>query len=300
MAWRGLHLSRPARLSLADSQVVIAQEDGEVRLPLEDVAWIILDVPHATLTSTLLSACMSAGVVIIATDDRHVPSGVVLPFHQHFRQSEVAHRQIEMSAPLKKRLWQSIVQTKITNQATALALAGADGAKTLLEMARHVGSGDPDNVEARAARFYWSRLFTDFRRDDGTDLRNSLLNYGYAVIRSGIARALVAHGLMPTFGIHHASVTNAFNLADDLMEPFRPFVDLLARTVVGTDAKRAGDLTVEDRRAMAGVLFQTASLNGETVTLLVATEHVAESLIRVIEVESAQVLQLPLVAAGNA
>jgi CRISPR-associated protein Cas1 len=168
-----------------------------------------------------------------------------------------------------------------------------DDGKTLLEMVRHVGSGDADNVEARAARYYWGRFFSDFRREDETDRRNALLNYGYAVVRSGLARALVAHGLIPAFGVHHASVTNAFNLADDLLEPFRPYVDVLARTVAGEDRRVSAELSVDDRRAMAGALFQTTAINGETVTLLVATEQAAASLLRVIKGESAQLLQLP-------
>ena len=109
MAWRGLHVSKPSRLSLGDNQIVIAQDEGEVRLALEDVAWIVLDTPQATLTSSLLSACMAAGIVIIATDEKHTPSGIALPFHRHFRQGEIARVQIAMGMPLKKRLWQSII-----------------------------------------------------------------------------------------------------------------------------------------------------------------------------------------------
>ena len=294
MAWRGLHLSKPSRLSFADGQIVVAQDDGEVRLPIEDIAWIVLDTPQATLTSTLLSACMVAGVVIVSTDETHTPCGVTLPFHRHFRQGEVARRQIEMGLPLKKRLWQDIVRRKIENQAAALDALGRDEARPLREMSRHVGSGDPENVEARAARHYWGQMFRDFRRDDDSDRRNKLLNYGYAVVRSGVARALVATGLLPSLGLMHASATNAFNLADDLVEPFRPFVDVLAWNTAGED--RSGDdrLTVADRRVMASVLLGTAMLGGESVTLLLAAERVAESLARAMEGNAASVLELPV------
>ena len=188
MAWRGLHISKPARLTLADGQIVVAQDDDETRLALEDIGWIVLDTPHATLTSTLLSACMENGIALIATDTTHTPSGVVLPFHRHFRQGGIARTQADMGAPLKKRLWQAMVKAKIANQAAALDIVRRDGAPGLRAMARLVGSGDADNVEARAAREYWGCLFDGFRREDASDTRNMMLNYGYAVMRSCVAR----------------------------------------------------------------------------------------------------------------
>ncbi|HXY99490.1 MAG TPA: type II CRISPR-associated endonuclease Cas1 [Stellaceae bacterium] len=296
MAWRGLHLTKPSRLALADGQVVIAQEDGDVRVALEDLAWIVLDTPQSTLTGSLLSACMSQGVALIATDETHTPCGVLLPFHRHFRQGEIAHRQVAMGAPLKKRLWQRIVRAKIENQAEALHAAGRGGAQTLREMARLVGSGDPDNIEARAAKYYWTQLWPEFRREDEGDKRNKMLNYGYAVVRSGVARSLVAAGLLPAFGLNHASVTNAFNLADDIVEPFRPFVDSLAWKAVDDGRPSRDDLSIGDRRAMAGVLLAEATMATETMTLLVAAERTAESLVRAIEGSTAEVLVLPTFA----
>lgn len=294
MAWRGLHISRPARLNLRDGQIVVAQDDGDVALPLEDVAWIVIDTPQATLSVALLSACADHGAAVIVTDAAHAPSGVLLPFHRHFRQGEVARLQLATGEPLRKRLWQALVQAKIANQATALDMVGAEGGKPLREMVRHVRSGDPDNVEARAARAYWGRFWPDFRRDDDKDHRNALLNYGYAVARSAVARALVAAGLLPAVGLHHDSATNAFNLADDVVEPFRPFVDLLAWRVAGQGAKGDGPLTLDERRAMAGCLLSSADMAGETVTLLVATERAASSLVRAMQTGKAAALAVPL------
>ncbi len=291
MAWRGLHLSQAARLFLADGQMVIEQADGVVRLAIEDLAWVILDTPQATLSAALLSACMEGGVAVIATDSHHMPNGILLPFHGHHRQADMAWRQVEMGVPLKKRLWQAIVRRKIHNQAAALAATGCEGAATLAEMAGHVGSGDPDNVEARAARFYWPALFANFHRDDGADRRNKMLNYGYAVIRSAIARALVANGLLPAFGLHHASITNAFNLADDVIETFRPFVDILVHAHASND--RQGELSLADRRAVATVLLGEARMEGEVVILLTASEQVSESLVRAITTNDATALTLP-------
>ncbi|WP_036283954.1 type II CRISPR-associated endonuclease Cas1 [Methylocystis sp. ATCC 49242] len=291
MAWKGLHLSRPARLAIADNQIVVAQDDGEVRVALEDVAYVVLDAPHATLTSTLLSACMDAGVVIVSVDQRHTPNGVTLPFHSHHRQAGVAAMQIALGEPFKKRCWQRIIVAKIENQAAHLESLGRD-AQALRAMAKLVGSGDPDNVEARAARNYWRALYEDFTRDDARDLRNKMMNYGYAVARAGVARALVAFGLLPAFGVHHASVTNAFNLVDDILEPFRPFVDARA-SLRAKDREKNSELTIEDRRAMAGVLLADAVVGRETVSLLVASEKAAESLVRAMEGSSAALLRLP-------
>lgn len=292
MAWRGLHLTQPSRLSFADGQVVVTQADGNVRVALEDLAWIILDSQQTTVTAKLLSACMDAGVAIVITDRTHTPSGVAIPFHTHFRQSAVASRQIAITAPFKKRLWQTIVKRKIDNQAAVLLAFERPGAATLKEMARWVRSGDASNVEAQAARFYWSHLWRDFRREDTGDRRNGLLNYGYAVIRSAIARSLVASGLLPTFGLKHANGANAFNLADDFLEPFRPFVDMVALRTFDSDQRYRGNLTVDDRRAMAGVMLMDARIGDDTVSMLVAIERTTNSLLRAIEGRG-QILELP-------
>lgn len=293
MAWKGVHISRPARLSVKDAQLVVVQEDGEARLPLEDVAWIVLDGGHATLTASLVSACMAAGIVIVFTDERHTPSGLALPFHRHHRQAAVAGVQLALSQPLKKRLWQALVVAKIDNQAAALALCRPGEDSPLSAMARLVGSGDPDNVEARAARDYWKRLFPAFIRDDAGDLRNKMLNYGYSVVRAAVARALVAAGFLPCIGLHHDSAANAFNLADDVFEPFRPFVDRLAFALSDGGERRDGDLTVEHRRALAGALNSDAQMGRERISLLVAAEMAAESLFRAMENAAPALLALP-------
>jgi CRISP-associated protein Cas1 len=294
MAWKGVHISRPARLNLKDGQLVVHQDDGEVRLPLEDIAWIVLDGGHATLTSMLISACMDSGIALIFTDARHTPSGVCLPFHQHHRQAAIAATQLGISQPLKKRLWQTIVMAKITNQAVNLALCGREGGATLTAMATRTGSGDPDNVEARAAREYWKNLFDHFIRDDLGDLRNKMLNYGYSILRSAIARALVASGFLPCIGLFHESITNPFNLADDVFEPFRPFVDRLVFTLSENGTRREGDLTIDDRRALAGALNIDTMIGAEKMSLLIATGKAAESLFRAMDNASPALLQLPV------
>jgi CRISP-associated protein Cas1 len=199
MAWRGLHLTQPSRLSLADGQIVVAQEDGEARVAIEDTAWVVIDSPRTTMTASLISACMAGGVAVVFTDEAHTPSGLALPFHRHHRQADVGQFQAQASRPLKKRLWQAIVRRKIENQAAALDAVGAKGANGLREMARGVASGDPNNTEAQAARAYWRKFCPEFSREDAGVKRNGLLNYGYAVVRAGVARALTATGLLPCF-----------------------------------------------------------------------------------------------------
>jgi CRISPR-associated protein Cas1 len=299
MAWRGVHLIRPARLSLADGQMVVAQDAEEVRLALEDIAWVVIDTPQATLTSALLSACMEAGIALVTTDARHTPSGLTLPFHRHHRQAHVAAIQLAVAKPLRKRLWARIVAAKIRNQAAVLERCGRPSAPLAL-MVRRVASGDPANVEAQAARLYWSRLFTKFVREDAADRRNMLLNYGYAVLRAGVARALVAAGLLPALGLHHAGGANAFNLADDLLEPFRPFVDEKVWRLSDAGRMRGGEPALEDRHVLAALLLDEALLGRERVTLLVAAEHAAESLVRALEGHSAVLLLLPAPAPERA
>jgi CRISP-associated protein Cas1 len=292
VAWRGLHISRRTYLSLADNQIVAKQDETEARIPIEDIAWIVLDSPQVTLSTALMAACMDFGVVVITTDKTHTPSGMMLPFHRHHRQAEIADLQVNLSAPIKKRLWQTLVRTKIDNQASTLVCCGRD-AMALRAMVHLVGSGDPGNTEARAARAYWPRLFTDFIRGDATDKRNALLNYGYAIVRSAVARALVAAGFIPAFGLNHASVTNAFNLADDMVEPFRPFVDREVWLLTAEGTVSQGETTVEERRILASLLTIKSSFGEETVSLLTATEQAAESLVRAMQTRTSAMLQLP-------
>jgi CRISPR-associated protein Cas1 len=227
---------------------------------------------------------------MVVPDAKHHPAGMLMSFHQHHAQSAVAHSQIGMTQPLKKRLWQKLVCAKIENQAAVLRSIGSDHATALSAMAGRVGSGDPDNLEAQAARAYWQRLFEGFRRHD-EDRRNGLLNYGYAVVRAALARSCAASGLLPAFGIHHRSRTNPFNLVDDLIEPFRPVVDRMARARATSEER--DELDVDDRRHMAGILSENISLGEERLTMLAATEAVAASLVRAIDGGNAALLSTP-------
>lgn len=292
MAWKGVHLTRPGRLSLVHGQLRVNQEDEEITIPLEDIAWIVADNHRTTLTVSLLAACADWGVAVITTDARHMPCAVTLPFHTHHRTAAIARLQLDAGAPLKKRLWQAIIRAKIVNQGDVLKRTKATATPPLAEMAKRVRSGDPDNIEARAARDYWSALFDDFTRGNEADLRNKALNYAYAVLRGCVARALTAAGLLPAIGLHHDSMTNPFNLADDLIEPFRPFADLTVHDEL-SDCGPAGELTREHRQTLAALPLRDVGIGTETLSALHASEAAARSLVRSFETNDIGELALP-------
>lgn len=256
MAWRSVVISKPARLSFAQRALVIEQSQGMARVPLEDIAAIVIDNPQITITVPLLVACADAQVIVITVDDSHTPNGIFLSHTPHSRAVKVMRGQVAMSTPHKKRLWQLLVQQKIRNQAQLLAQVGkADSAKHLHALADAVKSGDSDNLEAQAAAHYFPALFgKGFTRDDAC-FANSALNYGYAIIRSAIARSLVSYGFLPAFGLHHCSELNAFNLADDIIEPYRILVDAcvikLYQTYDGDD-----DLDMTAKATLVNLLHQ--------------------------------------------
>ena len=292
MAWKGVHISQAARLGLRDQQLVVGQSDGEVLIPIEDVAYLVLDTPQSTVTGAVLTALALANVVVVQCDARHHPAMMALPFHGHHKQAEIVHLQIETTLPFRKRAWQKIVKAKIENQKDHLLSLGRDAA-VLPALVGRVKTGDSDNLEAQAARVYWGKLFEKFRRDDDKDARNSRLNYGYAIVRAAIARAITAAGLIPAFGLHHASVSNAFNLADDLIEPFRPTVDALAFSLSTGGNHSNPDIGLDERRSLVGIMTAPIRMGHETMTLLAATEQCAFSLVRAIREKNPDALKLP-------
>jgi CRISPR-associated protein Cas1 len=269
-------------------------EGHKVRLALEDLAYLILDTPEVFLSGALLSAMSTHAVLVLGSDDRHMPAWCAFPWALHYRQGAVAQLQLNLTVPTKKRLWQRIVMEKLTAQARTLQAAGRDGALELLELAGSVRSGDPENLEARGAALYFSRLFGSmpFRRHD-EDLPNALLDYGYALFRAALARHLCAHGFLPSLGIHHQSVSNAFNLADDLIEPFRPLVDATALRVLA-DRDGLDILTTSDRQKLVAIFEQPVLINGVEVNAFAAVPLVVQSLKRACEAGNPELLSFPV------
>lgn len=198
-------------------------------IPVEDIGLVILDNQQIIVTSALLTALLDNNCAIITCDQRHLPTGLLLTLYGNSIQAERHLQQIEISLPLKKQLWQQTIQAKIKNQAALLSTVPGAETGNMRAWAQSVKSGDSDNLEGRAAAYYWKTLFVDnpkFTRDDD-DIVNAMLNYGYAIIRALVARAIVGVGLIPTIGIHHHNRYDAYCLADDIMEPYRPYVDRL-------------------------------------------------------------------------
>ena len=228
MVKRTLHFSNPAHLSFQNAQLLIELKD-ELRtcktIPIEDIGVVILEHPQITLSMKVLDALIKANVAIVSCDDHYMPSGIFLPLEGHHTQTERIRNQLNASEPLKKQLWQQTIKIKIANQAKVLDKIGLNGAR-LMEHSQKVKSGDSGNLEAQAAAFYWNQLYgSDFFRSRNRSSPNAQLNYGYSILRSLVARALSASGMYPSVGIHHRNKYNAFCLADDMMEPYRPFVD---------------------------------------------------------------------------
>lgn len=241
MIKKTLCFSNRAHLCCRNRQIIIKIDDPatgkpqEHTRPIEDIGVIVIESEQVTLSSYLISALLENKVAIIICNDKHMPAGLMLPLVGNTEQSEKYDAQITASLPLKKQLWQQTIAMKIRNQGAVLKKVNNLEIGNMLAWSSQVRSGDPDNLEGRAAAYYWRNLFGEdsgfVRRQEGDD-PNGLLNYGYAILRAVIARSLVASGLIPTLGIHHSNKYNAYCLADDIMEPYRPYVDLMVVNLI--------------------------------------------------------------------
>ncbi|WP_199120686.1 type II CRISPR-associated endonuclease Cas1 [Pedobacter sp. ASV28] len=242
MIKRTLLFSNPAYLSLKNKQLhielphlkVLGEKESKKTVAVEDVGIMVLDHQQITITHGCMAALLENNAALITCNSSHLPTGLLLPLEGNNTQSERFRYQIDASQPLKKNLWQQTVQAKILNQAAVLASRGV-AFENILYWARSVRSGDPDNYEGRAAAYYWKNVFPkkiEFFRGREGDPPNNLLNYGYAILRAIVARGLVSSGLLPTLGIHHRNKYNAYCLADDIMEPYRPYVDEIVLKII--------------------------------------------------------------------
>lgn len=289
MTWRSVVISRPAKLRREHYSLAIEQEQTAF-VPFEDIAVILLNHREITLTHPVLSACGEYGISLFATGDTHHPSGVFLPYLPHSRATRWLRLQLDLPRPVAKQTWATIVRCKIANQAECLRLAGRDGDDRLDSYVARIRSGDTGNLEGQAAAFYFPQLFGKGFRRDHARFTNAALDYGYAVLRGAIARGLVAHGLLPALGIFHASEQNAFNLADDLIEPFRPLVDLYVANMPSAD----DELQPKDKAALINLLNVDVAMPRGKMSVLSAIEHAVESLARIYDGGDAVLLELPI------
>jgi len=270
------------------------KDEPTISVPLEDVTVIVLESNQATMTVALLSMCAEKNVAIFSCDGYHMPNGLFAPFHQHSRLSQISHIQRDMKIPLKKQIWQKIITQKISNQAQLLRQFDKDDFQVRV-LENKVKSGDSENLEALAARRYWGLLFDDFTRDQkALDPRNIALNYGYSIVRGAVARSLVSYGLLPTFGVFHNSDLNAYNLADDMMEPLRPMVDMVVKKLEMEDALDV-HMGVEVKSALLNVLITQMRLNAENVTVLNVCDVMAQTFVKSMRLNGVSELSLPSV-----
>lgn len=292
MLKRTLFFSNPYHLSIKLSQLEITdKQTGEIRTtPIEDLGVVVLDSREITFTQAVMSELAANNVAVIICNEKHMPASMMFHLDTNQIQNELFRAQISASEPLKKQLWQQTVKAKIRNQAALLDLISSSPEKTkekagdaLRHIATQVKSGDTTNEEAQASRRYWNKLFGEkFKRERDGMPPNPSLNYGYAILRAAVARALCGSGLLPTLGIHHHNKYNHYCLADDIMEPYRPFVD----KTVWEQMKKYPDyhhLTKERKAELLGVLSSDVIINGEKSPLIVALSQTTASLARCFE-----------------
>lgn len=281
MIKRTLFFGNPAYLSTKNEQLYISFPDAEKEdrtVPIEDLGMIVLENQQITITNGLLAKLTERKVAIVSCNAQHLPEGLLLPMQGHTQQTERVGYQIEASQPLKKNLWQQTVIAKIKNQYSLLKEKGKDS-KRLEYLYKNVNSGDSTNHEAQAAAIYWQELFEipDFNRTQSGIPPNNLLNYGYAILRAVIARALVSSGMLPGVGIWHHNKYNAYCLADDIMEPYRPYVDLVVSHIVETNDEYA-ELTTELKKELLAIPALDVRIDGQKSPLMVAASRTTSSL----------------------
>ena len=288
MIKRTLEISRePAHLAVRYDQLLV-KRDGEIvaSTPCEDIGVVVVDHPQTTYTHAALSKVLESGAVVVLCGHTHLPQGLLLPLSNHTEVVWRVNEQLAAPVPLKKKLWQQIVRAKILAQAENLS-HDSPPYRRLIELARTVRSGDPANHEAHAARFYWSAWLINADAPETLDLKfqrnadeqglNAVLNYGYAIMRAAVARALVVGGLNPALGVHHSNRGNPFCLADDLMEPLRPLVDQRARELFWAGQT---ELDQPTKARLLEILAEDVQLGNETGPLQVMLHRYTASLVR--------------------
>ena len=306
MIKKTLYFGNPAYLSLRNNQLVIKlpevesndtlpenfKKQAEVTKPIEDIGVVVLENKRITVTSGLLEALLENNCAVITCDSHSMPVGLMLPLTGNTTQNERFRDQLDASLPLKKQLWQQTIRQKILNQASVLKEKRGANIGCMEVWANDVRSGDPDNLEGRAAAYYWKYMFPDipgFTRGREGVPPNNLLNYGYAILRAVVARALVGSGMLPTLGIHHHNRYNAYCLADDIMEPYRPYIDALVVDIVNEMGYSIG-LTKEVKARLLSIPVIDVVVSGRRSPLMIAVGQTTASLYKCFSGELRKIL----------
>lgn len=281
MIKRTIYIGNPSYLKINQNQLVVQDpKNKEVKgtVPIEDIALLMLDHFQITISNQLITYLQGNNVAIINCDAHHLPLGIMLPLYGHTEQSEKVKHQIEASEPLKKQLWKQTVEQKIKNQ-QALLKTFAKPYEHMENYIQNIKSGDITNMEGKAAQFYWKNLFDNFTRDRFGNAPNNLLNFGYSVLRSIVARALVSSGLLPVLGIFHKNKYNPYCLVDDIMEPYRPFVDKIVYNYI-TLHGMTNELTKDVKSTILSIAIHDVMIDNIQRPLLVAVSTTTSSLFK--------------------
>lgn len=283
MIKKTIYIGNEAHIHLRDQQMVIKKPEEEKTVPVEDIGILVIDHYRTSVSHGIMEALIENNAAVLFCNSKHIPHGLVLPMQGNNTFTENMRFQLDASEPLKKNLWKQTIQAKIGNQAALLQKLGREDAR-LQYLVKQVQSGDPQNVEGRAAAYYWKILFDDlevFTRGRYELPPNNMLNYGYAILRAVIARSLVASGMLPAMGIHHRNKYNAFCLADDIMEPYRPFVDELVQNICKEPKFDFPENLTKDLKAkLLQVPVLDVEIDGMKSPLMVAAQRTTASLMR--------------------
>jgi len=281
MNFRVVYISHSCKLFFKNDNLVVHNDKGETSIPLSDISVVLIENLASNITTKLLSNLTQNKIVTIICDEHHLPNGIILPYNGKIRMLESYKYQVNSTQEFKNRLWDKIIKNKIYNQAVVLEYGSIEESSSILDMRDKVVDGDKFNIEAQVAQTYWKSIFQDkfhyFTRNM-SDVRNSALNYGYAIIRSIISNTLSCKGFVLFDGIHHKSELNQFNLSDDVIEPFRAFVDLEVYEIFENEGCEKEQLDSEIKKRLLGIVDNEAYINKQKFTLINAIDKYCDSI----------------------
>jgi CRISPR-associated protein Cas1 len=302
LSWRVINIQNPGYLKIKDQQLVFENEEKKTTtLPVEDISVLILESSQIAITQRCLALLQEKNVPVVFCDLKHMPIGLALGFHTHSRVLKVIQDQWNWTEPFKSRIWQKIVKQKLSNQARCLQSLELEGYEQIFQLMEHVQSGDKLNREAQAAKIYWPLLFgSNFRKTsypEKSEGINAMIAYGYAIIRALLCRYIVGYGFLPALGVHHVNELNPYNLADDLIEPFRPVVDINVKKWI--DENQTEEFDQKVRQYLSSIPNHQISINGQNHTITNACEKMVMSLSTATQEKNVDVLMLPTLTEQN-
>lgn len=302
MGWKVIHLTKPCKIKVKDENLLLSflskeQEEESIKVTIKDIDFILFDNTQFSITGKAIELLCKNGIATLFIDEEFHPSSILLPYHAHTLLTEMANVQITITQEFKAQAWQNIIKSKISNQAITLKYWKKKEFEELESLSQKVQLFDSNNDEAQSARIYWKTLFTNklFRREQGSeDIINSMLNYAYAILRATMARSLSTSGFLPVFGIWHQNRYNAFNLVDDLIEPFRAFCDMYVKTLLNTKYSQSLSLNIPIKRDLVKLLtFECVNINNGVSNLSKAVEVFVKQYKRAVIANNTELIVYP-------